>query len=419
MDVMEQNNQWFAEKILNRLLSYVVIDTTSDRHKDTMPSTPGQWDLLRLLEEEVKGLGITDVKMDSQGYLIARVPANRKDGTGPTIGFMAHVDTASDLTGKGVVPQVHRAWDLSPIQLGHGYVLDPEVYPTIKKHRGETIVTASGDTLLGADDKAGIAEILTAVEWLLSNPDIPHGEIELVFTPDEETGKGLTGFPVEKMKSVYCYTLDGDLEGNIETECFNAYGVNVHFKGKVIHLGSARGQLINAVTMAGKFLGMLPQSESPESTDGRFGYYCPLEIHGSLDSAVLEIYLRDFELTEIERRIEALKRMAAAVEAIFPGGTVTLDIQKQYLNMREHMKKEPRGMELLLDSCRNVGVEPEMHIIRGGTDGAKLSEMGIPTPNIFVGGSNFHSRFEWVSLESMTKASRVVANLVMAWGKER
>jgi tripeptide aminopeptidase len=416
---MEPNNQWFSERILKRLLSYVVIDTMSDRHADVMPSTPGQWDLIRLLEREMRDLGISDITLDRQGYLIARIPGNRTNGHGPAVGFMAHVDTSSDLTGKGVVPQVHRSYDLSPITLGHGYILDPAVYPSITRHRGETIVTASGDTLLGADDKAGIAEILTAAEWILTNPDIPHGEIELIFTPDEETGKGLTNFPVKLLNSIYCYTLDGEDEPKIETECFNAYGVKIEFTGKVIHLGSARGQLINAVEMAGKFLAMLPQNESPEATDGRYGYYCPLEIRGSLDSAVLEVFLRDFELTEIDRRAEALSVMARAVEAIFPGGKVTVTVQKQYLNMREHMKKEPRGLQLLLDACRSLGMEPELHIIRGGTDGAKLSEMGIPTPNIFVGGDNFHSRYEWVSLESMTRASLVVERLMESWGRER
>lgn len=412
---MKTNTEWFLANLQERFLRYAVIDTMSDRHADVMPSTPGQWDLLRLLEKELSALGITDIYMDPLGYLIARIPANKAGIKAPTIGFMAHVDTSSDMSGKAVKPQIHKNYTGTQINLGNGYILDPEEYPALKKVKGHTLITASGDTLLGADDKAGIAEIMTAAEWLLSHPEIPHGDIELIFTPDEETGKGLKDFPVKKLNSLYCYTLDGDLEGIIETECFNAYVVHLHFKGRVIHLGSARGTLINAVNMAAGFINMLPRNESPEATDGRYGYYCPLEISGGPDSAVLDVYLRDFDLQEIFRRIEALKQFASAIEAAFPGGKVEVREEKQYLNMLEHMKKEPRGIEFLEQSVRMAGLEPEMHIIRGGTDGAKLSEMGIPTPNIFTGGDNYHSRFEWVSLNSMQKASEIILNLISLW----
>jgi len=415
---MEIDTNWCKKRLLERFLRYVVIETTSDRHAEVMPSTAGQWDLLHLLEKELKELGITDIYLDKLGYLIARIPANKVGKKPNTIGFMAHVDTASDMSGKGVKPQVHENFLGKPLELGQGYILDPEQYPNLKDYIGHTIITASGDTLLGADNKAGVAEIMVAAEWIMTHKEIPHGEIEIIFTPDEETGKGLTGFPKERLNSVFCYTLDGDLEGRIETECFNAFFAKVTFQGRVIHIGSARGKLVNAVSMATAFVSHIPRAESPETTDGRYGYYCPLEIHGTLDSATLEVYLRDFELSEIDRRIEALKTIAKAVGAAFPGGKVELEVKKQYLNMLEHMKKEPRGLAFLETAVRTTGLEPVMKIIRGGTDGARLSEMGIPTPNIFVGGENFHSRFEWVSLDSMVKASSVVCNLIELWAEE-
>ncbi|MBN2049225.1 MAG: peptidase T [Spirochaetales bacterium] len=412
---MKPDEQWLKNRLMERFDRYVRIDTTSDLHNDReIPSTPGQWDLLRLLEQEVKDLGIPVVLFNEDGYLIARVPSNQ-DGAAPVIGFMAHVDTSPDVTGKDVRPQVHDAYAGQDLKLKDGLILSPSEYPELLKHTGDTLITSDGTTLLGADDKAGVAEIITAMEWILLNPEVPHGDIEIIFTPDEETGRGLTNFPLKTLKSVYCYTLDGGEEGLCEVECFNAFRVRVSCRGRVIHLGQARGKLVNAVTMLSSFLSMLPGAESPEATDGRYGYYCPLECRGNLEQAEADIYLRDFDLKEIHRRIDVLTALGTTVEKLFPGGTVEVTSEEQYLNMLEHINKNPRGLELLEKAVRLSGIEPVREIIRGGTDGSKLSQMGIPTPNIFTGGHNFHSRLEWASLRGMVRAAETVIHLCALW----
>ncbi len=409
----------FKECVLEKFIRYAKIHTTSDMHVAEIPSTAVQWDLLNLLVSELNEIGISDVKLNENGYLIARLPSNQVGADIPVIGFMAHVDTSSDMKGEGVNPVIHKDYNGEVIPLGEGYSLNPEKFPELKECVGNTLITTDGTTLLGADDKAGIAEIMTAVEWFLENPEIPHGEIEIVFTPDEETGKGMDLFPLKELNSKYCYTMDGGTSGELEGECFNAYRVDVKFTGQVIHLGSARGKLVNAVTMASSYISMLPQAESPEATDGRYGYYCPFELKAGLDEAELVIYLRDFELTEIERRIETLKTIGSAIEAVFSGGKVEVTPVKQYLNMREHMDSLPQGMEFLEKACRMAGVEPRQKIIRGGTDGSRLSEMGIPTPNVFTGGHNYHSRFEWASLETMSNAVKTIIYTSMLWSSQK
>ena len=406
----------FKTKVLERFLRYAGIHTTSDLHVAAIPSTDCQWTLLNLLVDELKALGIPRVDLNENGYLIATVPSNRPEEKLPVIGLMAHVDTSGDMKGEGVNPQLHENYDGHVIELGGGYRLNPKEFPEMLDHLGETLITTDGSTLLGADDKAGIAEILTAVSWLLEHPEVPRGDIEIVLTPDEETGKGMDLFPVDKLKSVFAYTIDGGTEGELEAECFNAYQADITFKGRVIHLGAARGKLVNAVTMASSFITMLPQAESPEATDGRYGYYCPYELKAELDEAHLLLYLRDFELSEMMRRIEALKVLGKAVEALFPGGGVEVVEKKMYLNMREHINARPEGMTFLEDACRMAGVEPKQEIIRGGTDGSRLSEMGIPTPNVFTGGHNYHSRFEWAALSTMDKAVKTIIYLCSLWG---
>ena len=277
--------------------------------------------------------------------------------------------------------------------------------------------STDGTTLLGADDKAGIAEIMTAAEFILSHPEIRHGPIEIIFTPDEETGKGMNLFPLKKLRSVACYTLDGGKSAEIEAECFTAYQVHAEFTGKVIHIGAARGKLANAVSMAGSFISMLPRSESPEATDEWFGYYCPLEMSGGLEKAFVDVYLRDFTDSGMERRIATVKALAAAVEAQFPLGAVRLDIKKQYLNMRKKLDERPEVLEKLMDAVRRAGADPYIKPIRGGTDGARLTEMGIPTPNIFTGGYNYHSRYEWASVAEMALAVDTIVELVQLWAE--
>ena len=417
---METQHNLSSGELLERFLRYVRIHTTSDMHVDVTPSTACQWDLLNLLVREIRDLGIEDVELNEHGYLIARIPSNISgDSQPPTVGFMAHVDTSPDVSGKDVQPRVIENYDGGVVELKEGFRLDPREFPELNRYKGQTIITTDGTTLLGADDKAGVAEILTVAAWLQAHPEVPHGELELIFTPDEETGKGMDRFPREKLQSVYCYTLDGGEEGEVETECFNAFKADVRFTGRVIHLGKARGKLVNPVTMAGTFISLLPGNESPESTDDRYGYYCPLEVSGGMEEAHLLVFLRDFELSGIERRIEVLKKTAAAVEALFDGGKVEVIPSKQYLNMREHMARRPEGLEFLHRAIRMAGTEPVVRIIRGGTDGARLAEMGIPTPNVFTGGHNYHSRLEWAGLSTMVKAADTVLYLVGLWSEIR
>ena len=404
--------------LLDRFLRYVKIDTASDRHSNETPSTPGQWDLLTLLVEELRGLGLDDVTLNDNGYLIARLPANLPPGEDcPVIGFMAHVDTSDELSGKGVRPLVHKSYDGGVIPLSGEYCLDPGEHPQLLKYKGETIITSDGTTLLGADDKAGVAVIMTAVEALINHPEIPHGELEIIFTPDEETGRGMDLFPREALRSRYCYTLDGGDEGEIEGECFNAYRVDVNIEGRVAHLGTARNRLVNAVFLAARYVTMLPQAESPEATDGRHGYYCPFEVEAKLGKAKLIFYLRDFEIDEVLRRVEVMKTLGKTLEDLHPGARVEVFPRKQYLNMREHMDKIPQGLTNLEEAVRRAGGIPRYEIIRGGTDGSRLSEMGIPTPNVFAGGHAFHSRYEWAVLSSMTKASAAVVYMAELWTK--
>lgn len=401
--------------MVERFIRYVKVDTQSDRHIEDIPSTKGQWDLAWMLESELKALGLSDVSLDNHCYLIARVPASPGMENKPSIGLMAHMDTASDVTGANVKPALVKDYQGNAIELSAGYVLDPKNYADLAEHIGDTIITTDGTTLLGADDKAGVAEIMTAVEYLVKHPEIKHGPIEIFFTPDEETGKGMDKFPLAKAKSIACYTFDGGKAAEIESECFTAYSVHAEFSGQVIHIGAARGKLANAVAMAASFVSLLPRSESPEATDEWFGYYCPIEINGSLEHAELDVYLRDFTNAGMERRIEAIKAFAKTVEAQYPLGKVSLIIKKQYLNMKEELDKHPEVLSNLVKAIEMTGVEHGMRPIRGGTDGSRLTEMGIPTPNVFTGGYNYHSRYEWASVSEMSMAVQTIVNLVQCW----
>ena len=417
---MTNDNEEIRKELLERFIRYAKIETTSDRHGTVIPSTPGQLDLAKILLDELGSFGIGDIHFDEHGYIIARFPGNVEPGEEPPIlGFMAHMDTSSDESGKDVNPQLIVKYDGKPVRLGEGYVLDPEKYPDLKCYIGESIITTDGKTLLGGDDKAGLAEIMTAVSYLRAHPEIPRGTIELIFTPDEETGHGMDKFPIDAMEAGYCFTIDGDGEGIIETECFYGYKADIRITGQVIHLGAARGKLSNAVTMAANFISMLPRSESPEATDGRYGFYCPLEMKGDPAQAWIEVYLRDFEYEQIERRIRALEKIAAAVEAQFPGGKVTVNVEKQYINMRDAYKDSPEIIGILEDAIKETGIASEKRIIRGGTDGARLAEKGIPTPNVFNGTHNMHSRLEWLAVPAMERAVGTIVNLVRLWTERK
>ena len=451
---MNYDRNWIKQDLLDRFVRYVKIHTTSDHHIEEIPSTPGQWDLLNLLKAELLSMGIDDLSLDSHGYLIARIPgrgektgpdAGKKAGISPktkaaasantktkaglkakpnvrtatkAIGLMAHVDTASDVSGKDVKPQIFTNYQGGDLQIGKNCILKSSENPMLKESMGDTIITSDGSTLLGADDKAGVAEIMTALKWLVEHPDIDHCPFEVIFTPDEETGKGMNRFPLELLNAECCYTFDGGERGTIEGECFNASAARVSFTGNVVHLGIARGKLVNAVTMASRFIDMLPQNESPESTDGRYGYYAPFEISGDLEAAEVSVYLRDFETEGMSRRMDTLRRLAKAIEGIFPGGKVSVESKELYSNMREHIEKNPLIIEVLEEAIKKTGIEPVRRIIRGGTDGARLSEMGVPTPNVFTGGYNFHSRLEWASLNTMAEAAETAINLVRLWAEK-
>ena len=412
------NDNEIETLIVPRFLNYVSYDTESDHHAEETPSTLGQWNLARALRDELLALGLKDVKVTDRCYVIARLPPSPGKENAPCVGFLAHLDTAGDVSGKDVKPQLVKNYDGEKIALAVGLCLDPAKELDLAAHKGKAIIHSDGTTLLGADNKAGIAEIMAAVEYLVTNPNIAHGPVEIIFTPDEETGKGLPEFPLDEIKSAACYTVDGGPMGEIESECFNAWKADIEFHGNVIHLGKARGILANAALMAAAFATLLPRSESPEATDGYYGYYCPMEISGNLENASLEIFLRDFDSNEMKRRLDALETFAKTVESQFPGGKVIVKTQPQYYNMKLKVDEKPVVLDRLKQAMENAGIEWRLNPIRGGTDGSRLTELGIPTPNIFTGGRNFHSRLEWVSVSEMCAACRVIVELIRLWGSE-
>ncbi len=414
---MNKFNKTIEDQVQERFLRYVKIWTTSDESiaEEKTPSTDRQFDLLNLLEKEMREIGLKDIYFNEKGYLIGRIPAN---ATAETIGFMAHVDTADDAPGDNVNPQIHSNYNGSKIKLRNNLIIDPAEEDDLSKYIGKTIITTDGSTLLGADDKAGIAEILTAASILVTNDDIKHGEIELIFTPDEETGCGMNNFPLKELRSRACYTFDGGREGELQDECYYAYSGKIEFKGSVIHPGYARGKLVNAVSMASAFISMLPRNESPEATDGRYGNYWVQDISGTLENAVINVKMRSFDRDDILRRVKSLTVFALAVEAAFPGGRIVVETRESYVNMKEKMDLHPEVMVNVEKAFELAEVDPVKIVIRGGTDGSRLTEMGIPTPNIFTGGHNFHSRKEWIALPSMVKAVKVMLNLVQIWVKE-
>ena len=402
---------------IERLVRYAKIETTSDRHVDVIPSTPSQWNLARLLETELKALGVADVSVDEHCFVIARVPAAPGYEKKPTIGLMAHLDTSSEVSGADVKPRVVPKYDGKAIKLSADWTLDPAEFLELGDYVGDTLVVTDGTTLLGADDKGGIAVVMTALAALLKDPSAVHGPLIAIFSPDEETGKGMDGFPAGKVKMDACYTFDGGKGGEIESECFTAYEAKMSFTGKSAHPGYARGVMANAVSMAAGFVSMLPRSESPESTDGWYGYYYAHEISGGVETAAVDVLLRDFTDEGMARRQDTIRALAAAVEAQCPGGKVAYDFRKQYLNMKKKLDASPKVLELLYEAARKAGAEPYSKPIRGGTDGARLTEMGIPTPNVFAGMHNFHGRHEWASASEMVLAVDTTLELIKLWSK--
>jgi tripeptide aminopeptidase len=412
-DIINVMKDELLEKlIVPRFLNYVRYDTESNRHSTETPSTPGQRELAKVLKNELLEIGLKDVRISDCCYVTARLPPSEGKENLPCMGFLAHLDTASDVSGKDVKPVLVRNYDGGKIQITKDLCLDPAIEKGLAEQKGKAVIHSDGTTLLGADNKAGIAEIMAAVEYIAANPQIEHGPVEIIFTPDEETGKGLPEFPLNEIKSVFCYTVDGGPAGEIESECFNAWKADIEFKGRVTHTGTARGALANAALMAASFAVLLPRAESPEATDGYYGYYCPMEISGNLESAELEVFLRDFDSEGIKRRLEALDFFAKTVESQFPGGKVIVKTQPQYYNMKSKIDEKPEALTRLKKAMEAAGLEWHLKPIRGGTDGARLTELGIPAPNIFTGGRNFHSRLEWVSVSEMCAACKVIIELI-------
>lgn len=407
----------FKQEVLDRFLRYAVVDTMSDESiaDKKHPSTEGQWDLLRLLQKELLELGLKDVELDDNGYLLARVPATEKGL--PSIAFSSHVDTADDVQGNNVHPVVND-YKGGDIVLKNGLVIEVAKNPDLAQYAGSRIVTSDGDTLLGCDDKGGVAEIMTAVSYLCKHPEIKHGEIEILFSPDEETGFGMDFFDAEKLHSKAFYTIDGGERYSVELECFNAATVKVHFSGVSFHLGAARGRMVNALTMAASFITALPQAESPEATDGRYGYYCAQQACGNATDMDVTLYLRDFDYDNLLRRIEVLKSLGKTIEALYYGGKVTVEDKISYLNMGEEAKRSPKAVDAIFQAGKVLGQPLEKQIIRGGTDGSRIAQMAkIPCPNLYTGGYNYHSRYEWAAVDAMNDSVALILEIINQWAK--
>ncbi len=409
----------YKQEILDRFLRYVQVDTMSDESvaDKKHPSTPGQWDLLRMLEGELKGLGLKDVVLDEYGYLLARLDATEQ--WLPSIAFCSHVDTADDVEGNHVRPRVVENYDGKDIRLNDEYSIVAADNPELARYVGSTIITSSGDTLLGCDDKGGVAEIMTAVSYLVKHPEIKHGEIEILFSPDEETGCGMDFFDASRLNAKALYTVDGGTRYEVELECFNAATVKVHFSGVSYHLGAARGRMVNALTMASAFINAMPQAESPEATDGRYGYYCAQNASGNATDMDVTVYIRDFDYDGLLRRIEVLQSLGKTVELLYAGGKVSVDSKISYLNMGEAAKKDPWAVEAIFKAGKALGQPLHTEIIRGGTDGSRIAQIkGIACPNLYTGGHNYHSRFEWAALDAMNDSVALIIEIARQWALE-
>lgn len=406
------------EKILSRFLKYVSFDTQSDPDSETFPSTARQLLLMNHLVEEMSALGLTDVEIDEHGYASGTIPATSADASIPVIGFISHVDTAPDMSGADVRPQIVKNYDGKDIVLNteRDIVLKVSDFPELKNFIGHTLITTDGTTLLGADDKAGIAEIMTAAEYLMSHPEIQHGKIRIGFTPDEEVGRGVDHFNVERFGAQYAYTMDGSSEGELEYENFNAAAANITINGRNIHPGYAKGKMINSLIVATEINELLPISERPEFTEGYEGFYHLIKIDGSVEHARVQYIIRDHDRTKFEKKKQFMRGIISLLNARYGEGVVELELKDQYYNMREMVEPHMHIVDAAVAAMQEAGIKPKVQPIRGGTDGARLSYMGLPCPNIFAGGMNFHGKYEYTSLESMTKAAEVIVNICKNFG---
>ncbi|OGR41504.1 MAG: peptidase T [Elusimicrobia bacterium GWA2_61_42] len=408
----------FKASLYKRLDKYARLDTQSDDRSQTFPSTKKQLVLAKLLAAELKAIGAKGVKLDKYGYVTAEIPATAK-GRLPVIGLLAHVDTSPDASGKGVKPRLHKSWKGGEIVISRklGVVLNTKNCPELAACRGEDIVTASGDTLLGADNKAGLAIIMTAAEHLLRHKEIPHGKLRIGFTPDEEVGQGVKYFNVKAFGADFAYTFDGDLAGAVEEENFNADGVKISIKGKSVHPGSAKNALANAARIAADIVASWPENLLPETTEKREGFIMFTDIAGEIEKAEISGIAREHDLKKLKAMERQLEAIVAAKRLKYPLAEIDLAFREQYRNMKEIIVRHPAVMGKLMAAVREAGLEPKVKPVRGGTDGARLSFMGLPTPNVFTGGYNYHGRYEWASLDGMNKSAEVLINLVRQWAK--
>ena len=398
--------------IVERFLKYVSFDTQSDENSGVTPSTPKQMVFAQYLKGELEALGLEDIELDDNGYLYATLPANT-DKDVPTIGFIAHMDTSPDMTSAGVTPRIVHNYDGSDIVLceEENVVLTPAKFPELLDHKGEDLIVTNGKTLLGADDKAGIAEIVSAVVYLQEHPEIKHGKIRIGFNPDEEIGLGAHKFDVEKFGCAWGYTMDGGEVGELEFENFNAAAAKVIVKGRNVHPGYAKDKMINAIRVANEFMSLLPTNETPESTEGYEGFYHVVGIEGGVEETTISYIIRDHDRAKFEARKECMKTWGEEINAKYGAGTVTVELKDQYYNMRMQIEPVMHIIDIAFKAMEEAGVTPKVKAIRGGTDGAQLSFKGLPCPNIFAGGLNFHGRYEFLPIQSMEKAMMVVVKI--------
>ena len=405
---------------MERFLRYVAVDTQSNEESESQPSTPKQLNLLKLLCKELNDLGV-EATLDEYGYVMGRIPSNLPAGKEvPAIGFIAHVDTAPDASGENVKPQIIKNYDGSDIPLKGvpGLSLKTSEFPELLNHKGETIITTDGTTLLGADDKAGVAEIMNAVQYIVNHPEFKHGPVRIGFTPDEEIGRGVVKFDVPRFDAVYAYTMDGGEAGELEFENFNAASAKLHIQGCNVHPGYAKGKMRNALHIAQELNDLLPKEQRPEYTEGYEGFFHLISLKGAVEEADMAYIIRDHDRVKFEEKKALMQKAADTINARYGAGTVTAVIKDQYYNMREQVEPHYRIVEIAKKAIADAGVTPKVQPIRGGTDGANLSFRGLPCPNIFAGGLNFHGKFEWVPLESMEKASRVILNILKAFAEQ-
>ena len=415
MITIDFNLEWKL-KLQNRFINYVKIFSTSDPESETTPSTERQWDIAKYIFEELKTLGLSDVSLDENGYIYAYVPSNLENDDEPVVGFISHYDTSPDFNGENVKPQIWDDYNGQDLVLNKetGFTLSPSKFESLKDYVGKTLITTDGTTLLGADDKAGIAEIVTAAEFLLANPDIKHGKIAIGFTPDEEIGRGAHKFDVKKFGAEWAYTMDGGEVGELEYENFNAAGAVVKIHGLSVHPGYAFGKMVNASLLAAEFIKMLPENETPATTKGFEGFYHLTDLKSDVSEAKIHYIIRDHDNDRFEARKKFITEKVEEFNKKFGEGTAEIEIKEQYRNMKQQFEGKMHIVDIAEQAMKDANIEPKIKAIRGGTDGAQLSYMGLPCPNIFAGGINFHGPYEYVALESMEKAVKVIVNIARA-----